>query len=150
MLYNVTVTAQTENEGLVLPAAAYLGNMEGGTSRRAELSLTPTKAGDFDATLLVTWEDALGEKFSDTRTVSFTAQADDTEDIWNTPVYDNTGYDFENEPQEGFDAGYFLELLPWWIYAAVAGLYLLIVIYIGASVRSRRRKALEDEDDEIE
>ena len=150
MLYNVTVTAQTENEGLVLPAAGYLGNMEGGTSRRAELSLTPTKAGDFDATLLVTWEDALGEKFSDTRTVSFTAQADDTEDIWNTPVYDNTGYDYENEQQEVFDAGYFLELLPWWIYAAVAGLYLLIVIYIGASVRSRRRKALEDEDDEIE
>ena len=149
MLYNVTVAAQSGDEGLILPSTAYLGNMEGGTSRRAELSLTPTRAGDYAASLLVTWEDAVGERFSDTRDVSFTAMAEETSDIWSTPGYeDYSQIGAENEKET--DLGYILELMPWWIYAAAAGLYLLIVVYIGVSVRARRRKALEDEEDEIE
>ena len=147
-LYNVAVTAQSESDSLVLPATAYLGNMEGGTSRRAELSLTPTKAGDYSATLLVTWEDAVGQRFSDTRGVSFTAQADTAYDTWSTPAYDTLPVVYEEE--QGMDLRYLLELMPWWIYAGAAGLYLLIVVYIALGVRSRRRKALEDEDDEME
>ena len=149
VLYNVAVTAQSDDEGLVLPATAYLGNMEGGTSRRAELSLIPLKAGDYTTALNVTWENALGERFSDEREASFTALADETEDYWNTSAYEDYA-SIDSEPEEQADLGYILEMMPWWIYAAAAGLYLLIVVYIGLSVRSRRRKALEDEEDEMD
>ena len=50
-----------------------MGNMEGGTSKRAELSLTPTKEGDYKADLIVTWEDALGEKYTEKRSISFSS-----------------------------------------------------------------------------
>ena len=149
-LYNVAVTAQSDSDSLVLPATAYLGNMEGGTSRRAELSLTPTQAGDYSAALLVTWEDAAGQRFSDSRSVSFTAQADTTSDYWSTPAYDSSVLPTVYEEEQGMDLRYLLELMPWWIYAGAAGVYLLIVVYIALSVRARRRKALEDEDDEME
>ena len=36
--------------------------------------------------------------------------------------------------------------MPWWVYAAAAGLYFVIVIYAAMSVRARRRKALEDDE----
>ncbi len=71
----------------------------------------------------------------------------EVDDYWDTP----TDYTQYSEPEdERMDFMAVLEMLPWWIYAGAAGLYLLIVVYIALSVRSRRRKALEDEEDEIE
>lgn len=152
-LYNVSVAPESASENLTLPTAAYLGNMEGGTSKRAELSLTPTKEGDYKADLIVTWEDALGEKYTEKRSISFSAQADETIDYSGSTggnpadYYSNDingGNDVDSAPET--DASAILSMLPWWVYAAAAGLYFVIVIYAAMSVRARRRKALEDDE----
>lgn len=152
-LYNVSVAPESASENLTLPTAAYLGNMEGGTSKRAELSLTPTKEGDYKADLIVTWEDALGEKYTEKRSISFSAQADETIDYSGSTggnpadYYSNDingGNDVDSAPET--DASAIMSMLPWWVYAAAAGLYFVIVIYAAMSVRARRRKALEDDE----
>ena len=152
-LYNVSVAPESASENLTLPTAAYLGNMEGGTSKRAELSLTPTKEGDYKADLIVTWEDALGEKYTEKRSISFSAQADETIDYSGSTggnpadYYSNDingGNDVDSAPET--DASAILSMLPWWVYAAAAALYFVIVIYAAMSVRARRRKALEDDE----
>lgn len=152
-LYNVSVAPESASENLTLPTAAYLGNMEGGTSKRAELSLTPTKEGDYKADLIVSWEDALGEKYTEKRSISFSAQADETIDYSGSTggnpadYYSNDingGNDVDSAPET--DASAILSMLPWWVYAAAAGLYFVIVIYAAMSVRARRRKALEDDE----
>lgn len=151
-LYNVSVTPICDNPDLSLPTSAYLGNMEGGTAKKAELSLIPGEAGDYSADLLVSWEDALGEKYTETRSVTFSALAEETIDYGTSTG--NTQLDYYSTDISGFDdsyeadedASYIMTLLPWWIYAAAAGLYFVIVIYIAVSMRSRRRKALEDDE----
>ncbi len=152
-LYNVAVTPESTSENLTLPTAAYLGNMEGGTSKKAELSLTPTKDGEYKADLIVSWEDALGEKYTEKRSISFSAQADETidysgstggnpADYYSSDI--NGGNNVDSTPET--DASSLLSMMPWWVYAAAAGLYFVIVIYAAMSVRARRRKALEDDE----
>ena len=152
-LYNVAVTPESTSENLTLPTAAYLGNMEGGTSKKAELSLTPTKDGEYKADLIVSWEDALGEKYTEKRSISFSAQADETidysgstggnpADYYSSDINGSSGV----EPETETDASAIMSMLPWWVYAAAAGLYFVIVIYAAMSVRARRRKALEDDE----
>ena len=150
-LYNVAVTPESASENLTLPTAAYLGNMEGGTSKKAELSLTPTKEGEYRADLIVSWEDALGEKYTEKRSVSFSAQADETIDYsgstgGNPADYYSSDISGSVDIESETDASAIMSMMPWWVYAAAAGLYFIIAIYAAMSVRARRRKALEDDE----
>ena len=144
MLYNVTVTAQCETEDIVLPVSSYLGNMEGGTSRKAELDLIPTAPGDYTVTLLVSYEDAMGVPYSESRTVSFCSQ----EEIVYENYYPEDDYwsDMEVYEDYGMTAEEVMMLLPGWIYALGGTILTLAIVLMGLSARSRRRKALEEDE----
>lgn len=145
MLYNVTVTAQCDNEEIILPASGYLGNMEGGTSKKATLDLIPTGSGDYEVTFRVTYEDAMGEQYSDERTTTFYAQEE--------PSYDDYYY-FEDDSSNGMDdyeesgltAEVIMQMLPGWIYALGGTILTLAIVLMGLSARNRRRKALEEDE----
>ena len=94
---------------------------------------------------MVSWENSFGERFTEERSLSFSALAEENLDVWGSGSYVEPADPDEPAPSE---AGYILELLPWWVYAAVALIYLLIVVYIGFSVRAHRRKVLEDDEDD--
>lgn len=142
-LYNVTVQAQTDSTELSAGASYYCGNMESGTSKTAELKLTPFSPGAYAAELLVTYENARGETFQESRTVSFAAQSYE-EDDW-----------FSDEPEDmptpspapapGRMAMEIAAILPVWAYAVVGGAFVLLVTSIGVRVRHRRLRAMEDD-----
>lgn len=144
-LYNVTVTARSDREELLLPASYYLGNMESGSSKKAELSVTPLVSGQYELELEVSYEDGLGKLYTESRPVSFWCEAEQTYDYTQDDWSGGATYD-EWEEDEGSRAMEILSLMPWWIFAAAAALVVLIVISIGVSAHSRHVKALEDDE----
>lgn len=143
-LYNVTVTARTDNENLALPASYYLGNMESGSSKKAELSVVPLTAGSYELQLEVSYEDGMGRPYSLVKPVSFWCDAEQSYDdmSWSMPE-DSYTDDWEDEESKAMEI---LSLMPWWIFAAAAALVSLLVISIGVSAHSRHVKALEDDE----
>lgn len=143
-LYNVTVTARTDNENLALPASYYLGNMESGSSKKAELSVTPLVEGQYELNLEVSYEDGMGTPYSLVKPVSFWCDAEQSYDELSWSTYEsNEADDWENEDSRVMEI---LSLMPWWIFAAAAALVSLLVISIGVSAHSRHVKALEDDE----
>ena len=143
-LYNVTVTAKADNENLALPASYYLGNMESGSAKKAELSVVPLVSGQYELELEVSYEDGTGKPYTLTRPVSFWCEAEQTYDdnSWSLPTNDPTD-DYASEESKTMEI---LSLMPWWLYAAAAALVVLIVAAIGVSAHSRHVKALEDDE----
>ena len=143
-LYNVTVTAKADDENLALPASYYLGNMESGSAKKAELSVVPLVSGQYALELEVSYEDGSGRQYSLTKPVSFWCEAEQTYDDnnWSLPTDDPTG-DYANEESKTMEI---LSLMPWWLYAAAAALVVLLVVSIGVSAHSRHVKALEDDE----
>jgi len=143
-LYNMTVTAQCDGGEIILPVSSYLGNMEGGTSKKAELDLIPLAAEDYTVTLQISYEDAMGVQYTDARTVSFFAQE---ETYYEDPYYYEEFNNYEPEYEEpGLTVETVMQMLPGWVYAAAGTLLMGIIVLMGVSARSRRRKALEDDE----
>lgn len=143
-LYNVTVTARSEDENLNLGASYYCGNMESGTSKTAEIRLTPLQEGTYTAELEVTYENGRGETFSETKTVSFYSENYEEED-WFSELEEEEPVETP-APGPGRMALEVAAILPWWIYAFVGGVFMLVVVCIGVSARHRRIRAFEDDE----
>lgn len=143
-LYNVTVTPKSDNENLALPASYYLGNMESGSAKKAEISVTPLVSGQYDMELEVSYEDGQGKLYTLTKPVSFWCEAEQSYDdtSWNVPADDSTD-DYTDEESKTMEI---LGMMPWWLYAAAAALVVLLVVSIGVSAHSRHVKALEDDE----
>jgi len=141
-LYNVTVTAESDNEQLLSPLPYFVGNLEGGSSHKAEIDLVPLSEGLYDVTFNVTYENAQGQEFSmDPQIGSFYAQ----------PVeeYDYGDYTYDepaDETEEKAAAMGILQKMPWWLYGAVGALVVCMISLASASAHARRRKALEDDE----
>jgi hypothetical protein len=144
-VYNVTVIAQCESENIILPISSYLGNMDGGTAKKAELDLIPLAAEDYTVTLQISYEDAMGVQYTDERTVSFFAQE---ETFYDEPYYPDDYYnDYGSEDEDnGLTVETVMQMLPGQVYAIAGGLLMVIIVLMGVGARSRRRKALEDDE----
>ena len=146
ILYNVTVIAQCDNENIILPVSSYLGNIEGGTSKKAELDLIPTMAGDYNVTLQISYEDAMGEQFSETKSLSFYTMEEESYDSY-SPMDDYYSDDmYVDESGDDITAETIMQMLPFWIYALGGGILVATVMLMGLSARNRHRKALEDDE----
>ena len=144
VLYNMTVTAQCENSDIILPVSSYLGNMEGGTSKKAELDIIPLAAEEYSITFQITYEDAMGVQYTESKTAGFFAQE---ETYYEDPYYFEDYNTFEPEYDEpGLTVESVMQMLPGWVYAAAGSLLGLIIVLMGVGARSRRRKALEDDE----
>lgn len=143
-LYNVTVTAQSDNPALNVGASFYCGNMESGTGKTAEIRLTPTAEGSYSADLVVTYENGRGEVFTETKAVGFYSEAYEEEDWFmeTEPVEPAE----TPEPGPARQALEIAAILPWWVYAFVGGVFMLLVVSVGVSARHRRIRAFEDDE----
>lgn len=143
-LYNVTVTAQSDNPNLNVGASFYCGNMESGTGKTAELRLTPTAAGSYSADIVVTYENGRGESFTEKKAIGFYSEDFEEEDWFAEmePIEPET----TPEPGPARQALEIAAILPWWVYAFVGGVFMLLVVSIGVSARHRRIRAYEDDE----
>ena len=145
ILYNVTAKVVPENAENLNPGQSYfIGNMDPGTSKTVEMELIPLAAGDHKANLEVTYETVDGQPATTAKPISFNATEEE--------VYD---YNFEDDYNAGLTevpevetptAMSVLSALPWWLYAAAAGILFLIILCIGVSARKRRLRAMEDDE----
>lgn len=143
-LYNVTVTPRSEDTGLSVGAAFYCGNMESGTSKTAEIRLTPMQEGSHSAQLVVSYENGRGESFSEVKNVSFYSESYEEEDWF-------AGFEMDEpeptpEPGPARMAMEVAAVLPWWAYAFVGCVFMLVVVSIGVSARHRRIRAFENDE----
>ena len=141
-LYNVTVTATSDNPSLLAPLPYYVGNMEGGTSHKAEISLTPLAEGVYDVTFDISYENAQGELYyMDPQLASFYAQEAEQYD------YSEYEYNYEDvETAEKTDAMDIVRKMPWWLYAATGALIVCVITFAATSAYAKRRKAFEDDE----
>jgi len=146
VLYNVTVTAQCDSSDIILPVSGYLGNMEGGTSKKAELDLIPMAAGDFKVTFQISYEDGMGIQYTEQRELTFYTQEEVTYD---EPYYPEDNYYYPPDSYEsspGLSALDVMSMLPGWLYALGGTIVALVIVLMGANARANRRKALEDDE----
>ncbi len=142
ILYNVTAKVVSDNPNLSPGQTFFGGNMDPGTSKTAELEVTPIEAGQYNANVQVTYENAAGEVFTETR--PFTLNVNALEDFG----YDESQYDYaaETPAPEAPSAAQIMQYLPLWLYAAVGLILLIVVLAIAMSARRRRRRMFEDDE----
>lgn len=144
MLYNVTVKAVPEDDEKVAAGQSYyIGNMEPGTSKTAELELIPLEGGYFNAGIEVTYETVDGEESLLTTPISFSVEEEESYDYMDD--FEDYTYDapVEAAPPTALEV---MALLPWQIYALAGGLLLLVIILTGSALHRRRLRALEDDE----
>ena len=137
-MFNTIVTVRSDNPDLMAAPPFFIGNMEGGSNKIAEIDLFPMAEGSFEVTFVVTYENADGVEDFVERTYSFYANPE--------PDYSYMGLPEPTPEPEEVDPLAIVRLMPWWLYAALGGLIVLIVIALGSGARARRRKALEDDE----
>ena len=141
VLYNVTAKVVCDNPNLMMGQSFFGGNMDPGTSKTAELEVTPVEGGQYNASVVVTYENAMGEVTTETRPFALTVAA--LEEM----NYDEM-MDYEEpapEPQAP-SAAEIMQYLPLWVYAAVGLILLAVILAIAMSARRRRRRMFEDDE----
>lgn len=144
ILYNLSARLICENENLAMGQSYYGGNVDPGTSKTVELECTPLEEGDYPVTLEITYEDAEGNATVERKDFSLTA----------VPLEDYSNYYYEDpyqtepiEPEPQAPAAQeIMAALPWWLYAAVGGILLLVVVSLSVGARNKRRRMLEDDE----
>lgn len=139
MLYNVTARVVTDDENLIPGQSAYGGNMESGTSKTCEMEIFPMEAGSYNATVVVSYENAAGEAQEVKKELSFAVMAEEEEP---------EEYEFEPEPTEAPKptALTIMAALPWWLYVCLAALLVSMFMYFGIRARRRRKRAMFDDE----
>lgn len=146
MLYNVTVKAVPEDpESVSAGSSYYIGNMDPGSSKTAELELIPLTSGSFNANIEVTYETVDGQQQPVLTTpISFTVEEE--EDYSNSDFFDYNSYEAEPVEPEPPTVTEVLAMLPWQIYLLAGGVVLMLVVWLGLALRRRRLRALEDDE----
>lgn len=146
MLYNVTVKAVPEDpESVSAGSSYYIGNMDPGSSKTAELELIPLTGGSFNANIEVTYETVDGQQQPVLTTpISFTVEEE--EDYSDSDFFDYNSYEAEPVEPEPPTVTEVLAMLPWQIYLLAGGVVLMLVVWLGLALRRRRLRALEDDE----
>lgn len=135
-LYNVIVEPKVEGD-IGLGPRCFIGDMTEGSSKPAEIELTPLAAGQFDGALVVTYEDHNGNAKTEEQPFSIFATAMDEEE-------NNIDFNMPTPAPEPPTVMTVLQHLPWWVFAAVGGLLLLLLMLMAFMARRRRRRAMDD------
>lgn len=144
-LYNVTVDLDVP--GIYPESSAFLGNMESGSSKTADIyamvGVDPTGAesvegGHYSGNFLVSYEDEYGEEAVIEVPVELDIMEAADPGEWD-PSYEDPDL-YEPEDQGG---------LPWWVWLIIAGGAAIVVIAIVVNRRKkkRERELLEEMDD---
>ena len=143
-LYNVTARIVCDDENLLPGASFYGGNMEPGTSKTVELEATPLQEGTYNAAVELTYENEDGDKTTERREFSMTATAQTSYDdmMWDDPSM----YEPVEPVQTEVDALTIMSRLPWWLYAGVGMIVMLLIVSLSVGARRRRRRAMEDDE----
>jgi hypothetical protein len=144
MLYNVMARVVSDNPNLMQAEAGFGGNMESGTNKALELSVIAMEPGDYSASVELSYENAEGDKFVETRSFSLYAMEVEDYSMDDSWMYEQA--EPEEQPAEEPAALLIMQSLPWWLYAAIAGILLLLILTMGLSARKRRRKELEEDE----
>ncbi len=136
VLYNVT--ANLDVPGITPDASAFLGNMNPGDSKTADIYaiVSGEVIGETSGNYTVTYEDEYGDSYT-------------LEIPVNTILSEMTQPDMpmEDMPTEPEQTG-----LPWWVYVIIAGGAAAVIIIVVVAVKKKKRhKELEQEieDDEL-
>ncbi len=143
-LYNVTVTGVSDDPTVSTGASYYCGNMESGTGKTAEIRFIPSEQGTYTTDLLVTYENSIGDTFSATESVSFYVEAYEEDDWLTDPSLIEP--EATPRPDRADRVLEVMSILPWWVYASVGGLFMLVVVCIGVGARHRRMRAYENDE----
>lgn len=144
-LHNVTVRAVPEDPAKLSPGTSYfIGKMEPGGMKVAQLKMTPHEAGEYKVDLVVTYETVDGKESQDKQSITFAASSTDPMDmeLEGDPY---GGPEVTPEPERPSTMA-ILGMLPWQIYAGAGALVAFIIIMIGVSARRKRMRALEDDE----
>ena len=141
VLYNVTAKVVCDNPNLMMGQSFFGGNMDPGTSKTAELEVTPVEGGQYNASVVVTYENAMGEVTTETRPFALTVAALEEMNYDDMMNYEEP----EPEPQAP-SAAEIMQYLPPWVYAGVGLILLAIILAIAMSARRRRRRMFEDDE----
>ncbi len=141
VLYNVTAKVVCDNPNLMMGQSFFGGNMDPGTSKTAELEVTPVEGGQYNASVVVTYENAMGEVTTETRPFALTVAALEEMNYDEMMDYEEP----EPEPQAP-SAAEIMQYLPPWVYAAVGLILLAVILAIAMSARRRRRRMFEDDE----
>lgn len=144
MLYNVTVKVVPSDPDNVIPGTSYyIGNMDPGSSKTAELEMIPLSGGEFTAKLDVSYETVDGEVSIESKEVSFSVSEEESydsyDDYMDYPPQDTS----EPEPPTVLEV---LAEMPWQIYVLAGGLALTLIVWIGTVAHRRRLRALADDE----
>jgi hypothetical protein len=144
-LYNVTVNI--EMEGIYPESSAFVGNLESGVSKTADLyagvGVAPktgekTKPGHYKGYFVITYEDEYGDVYKD--------KVEIETDIMEIMAAEDSGAVKDPETTEDESAG--SPGLPRWAYAAmaVAAAVIVIVIIVNVRKKKRERELMEEMD----
>lgn len=133
-LYNVLVEVQ--GDGLTPDGTSYLGNMESGTNKQADIYASVDgidgKEGECSGKYIVSYEDEYGEKYSEE--IPFTTYI-------SAPVY-------EEQPTEDMPVEEESQGVPFWVWIIVAAGAAVAVVVIVKKVKSKKANEILDDDDE--
>ena len=140
-LYNVSV-AMLDSDLFYAAGSSYVGNLESGNSKKAELTIYPNQEGPIDGTVRVTYEDANGNQTYEDVPFEIYAMSETTDDEY---IYEP---DIEPTPEPTFEMTTILSKLPWWVYGAAGVFVICMVSLIAIAVHRKKASSMLDYDDE--
>ena len=140
-LYNVSV-AMLDSDLFYAAGSSYVGNLESGNSKKAELTIYPNQEGPIDGTVRVTYEDANGNQTYEDVPFEIYAMSETIDDEY---IYEP---DIEPTPEPTFEMTTILSKLPWWVYGAAGMFVICMVSLIAIAVHRKKASSMLDYDDE--
>lgn len=162
-IYNVIVKVTGEGFSCYSPEY-YAGNIEAGKHLSYDFYLTPNGAGMASGTISYSYEDANGEKFSETQEFSFNIMESANNmggmiDVGMEPIFDEaTGYYIDPMTGEYLDPETMMPVdpsalaeggLPSWFWYAVGGGALVVLVVVIVLVRRAKKRKQEEEDADL-
>ena len=164
-IYNVIVKVTGEGFSCYSPEY-YAGNIEAGKHLSYDFYLTPNGPGMASGTLTYSYEDANGEKFTETQEFSFNIMESQNNmsggmiDVGMEPIFDEaTGYYIDPMTGEYLDPETMEPVdpsaleggdgLPMWAWIAIGGGALVVLIVVIVLVRRAKKRKQEEEDADL-
>lgn len=161
-IYNVIVKVTGEGFSCYSPEY-YAGNIEAGKHLSYDFYLAPNGPGMASGTLTYSYEDANGEKFTETQEFSFNITESMNNmgviDVGMEPIFDeSTGYYIDPMTGEYLDPETMLPIDPSelegggisvWVWVAVGGGVIVAAVVVILLIRRAKKRKQEDEDADL-
>ena len=142
-LYNLYAIVTSDNGDLLPGTSFHGGKLEPNESRKITVNPAGKERGEYNCNLVITYENDAGD-ISEPVKKPFTFVVIEDEEFDYESMYGPEDLT-PPEPEKPM-AMQIMQSLPLWLYAAVAGLFLLIIISMTVNARLRRKRAMEDDE----